>query len=154
MATALTAAETGHLVLSTLHTPDSTQTVDRIVDMFPPHQQRQARLQLSLVLEGVLAQLLLPRDRGTGRVAIFEVLIGTPAIKNLIREAKTHEIPTYLELGRQEGMQTMDRHLDELVHTGTISPEAALSVAKNGQALKKTLNGQIIKKTLVRQGPR
>ena len=154
MATALTAAETGHLVLSTLHTPDSTQTVDRIVDMFPPHQQRQARLQLSLVLEGVLAQVLLPRDRGTGRVAIFEVLIGTPAIKNLIREAKTHEIPTYLELGRQEGMQTMDRHLDDLVHTGTISPEAALSVARNGQALKKTLNAQVIKKTLVRQGLR
>lgn len=154
MATALTAAETGHLVLSTLHTPDSTQTVDRIVDMFPPHQQRQARLQLSLVLEGVLAQLLLPRDRGLGRVAVFEVLVGTPAIKNLIREAKTHEIPTYLELGRQEGMQTMDRHLNELIMAGTINPEAALAVAHNGQALKKTLNGQVLRKTLVRQGPR
>jgi len=152
MSTALTAAETGHLVLSTLHTPDSTQAVDRIVDMFPPHQQRQARLQLSLVLEGVLAQLLLPRDRGRGRVACFEVLVGTPAIKNLIREAKSHEIQTYLELGRQEGMQTMDHHLNELVRSGAVHFEAALAVAHNGGAMKKTFNGLGLKPSLVGQG--
>ena len=126
IATAITAAETGHLVLSTLHTVSAPQTIDRIVDVFPADQQEQIRLQLSLVLEGVLAQVLLPRAGGRGRVAAFEVMIATDAIRNLIREGKTDQIPTYLQTGRQYGMQTMDQALQDLVRSGAITAEEAL----------------------------
>ncbi|MBI2916627.1 MAG: type IV pilus twitching motility protein PilT [Chloroflexi bacterium] len=137
MATALTAAETGHLVLSTLHTVDTVQTVDRIVDMFPPHQQHQIRVQLSMVLEGVLSQRLLANAEGTGRVAAIEVLLANFAIRNLVREGDTHELPSYLQLGYQEGMQTMDRALTELVAKGLVSLDTALAVARNPDEVHK-----------------
>jgi len=125
IAIALTAAETGHLVLSTLHTADAPQTIDRIIDVFPPHQQAQIRTQLSLALEGVLSQILLPRAGGKGRVAAFEVMIATDAIRNLIREGRIDQIHTYLETGSKYGMQTMDQHLEELANSGVIAAEEA-----------------------------
>lgn len=125
MATAITAAETGHLVLSTLHTPNAPQTIDRIIDVFPPHQQTQIRTQLALALEGVLSQILLPKANGGGRVAVFEVMLATDAIRNLIREGKTEQIPTYIQTSGQNGMNTMDQHLDDLSKSGVITWEEA-----------------------------
>jgi twitching motility protein PilT len=126
IATAITAAETGHLVLSTLHTVSAPQTIDRIVDVFPAHQQEQIRFQVSLVLEGVLSQLLLPRAGGRGRVAAFELMVSTDAIRNLIRDGRTDQIPTYLQTGKQYGMQTMDQALQDLVRAGSITTEEAI----------------------------
>ena len=126
IATAITAAETGHLVLSTLHTPNAPQSIDRIIDVFPPYQQQQIRLQLSLVLEGVLSQLLLPRSGGKGRTAAVEVMLGTDAIRNLIREGKTEQILTYMQTGSQFSMQTMDQALQDLVRSGTVTLAEAL----------------------------
>ncbi|MDY6892096.1 MAG: type IV pilus twitching motility protein PilT [Chloroflexota bacterium] len=126
ISTAMTAAETGHLVLSTLHTASAPQTVDRIIDVFPAHQQHQIRFQLSLVLEGVLSQQLLPRAGGKGRVAAFEIMVGTDAVRNLIREGRTDQLPTYLQTGRQSGMQTMDQALTDLVKSGAIITEEAV----------------------------
>jgi len=126
IATAITAAETGHLVLSTVHTVNAPQTVDRVVDVFPAHQQEQIRFQLSLVLEGVLSQLLLPRAGGRGRVAAFEIMVATDAIRNLIRDGRTDQIPTYLQTGKQYGMQTMDQALQDLVRLGMVTTEEAL----------------------------
>lgn len=121
MAIALTAAETGHLVLSTLHTADAAGAVDRIVDSFPPHQQPQVRAQLAATLVGVVAQTLLPRRDGRGRVAAFEVLVATPAVRNLIREGKTYQIPSALQTGGAQGMQTMESALQSLRALGHIS---------------------------------
>ena len=151
MATSLSAAETGHLVLSTLHTSDATQTVDRIIDLFPPHQQHQVRLQLSLALEGVLSQLLIPKADGSGRVAAFEVLLGNPAIRSLIREGKTYEIPNYLQLGRQQGMQTMDWALGEMVVKRLISLDMALSLAHSPENMKKMISqmGRVPQKPVI-----
>jgi len=126
ISTAITAAETGHLVLSTVHTVNAPQTVDRIVDVFPAYQQEQIRFQLSLVLEGVLSQLLLPRAGGRGRIAAFEIMVATDAIRNLIRDGRTDQIPTYLQTGRQYGMQTMDQALQDLVRSGLVTTEEAL----------------------------
>jgi twitching motility protein PilT len=126
IATAITAAETGHLVLSTVHTVSAPQTIDRVVDVFPAHQQAQIRFQLSLVLEGVLSQHLLPRSGGRGRVAAFEIMVSTDAIRNLIRDGRSDQIPTYLQTGRQVGMQTMDQALEDLVKEGTIPVEEAI----------------------------
>ncbi len=126
ISTAITAAETGHLVLSTVHTVNAPQTIDRIVDVFPAHQQEQIRFQLSLVLEGVLSQLLLPRAGGRGRVASFEIMVGTDAIRNLVRDGRTDQIPTYLQTGKQHGMQTMDQALQDLVRLGMVTTEEAL----------------------------
>ena len=126
IATAITAAETGLLVLSTVHTISAPQTIDRIVDVFPAHQQEQIRFQVSLVLEGVLSQHLLPRAGGKGRVASFEIMISTDAIRNLIRDGRTDQIPTYLQTGKQYAMQTMDQALTELVKTGAVSVEEAM----------------------------
>jgi twitching motility protein PilT len=126
IATAITAAETGHLVLSTVHTVSAPQTIDRVVDVFPAHQQAQIRFQLSLVLEGVLSQYLLPRAGGRGRVAAFEIMVSTDAIRNLIRDGRSDQIPTYLQTGRQVGMQTMDQALEDLVKEGTISIDEAV----------------------------
>lgn len=136
ISTAITAAETGHLVLSTLHTPSAPQAIDRIVDVFPPHQHDQIRLQLSLVLEGVLTQILLPRAGGRGRIAAFEIMLGTDAIRNLIREGKTEQIPTYLQTGKQHGMQTMDQSLAELVKSSIVTMEEALLRAIKPQELR------------------
>lgn len=123
MATALTAAETGHLVLATLHTVDAAQTVDRIIDSFPPHQQAQIRIQLAGTLVGIAAQLLLPRADGTGRVLAMEILVATPAVKNLIREEKTHQIPSAIQTGARHGMRSMEASLRDLYQRGLIRQE-------------------------------
>lgn len=126
ISTALTAAETGHLVLSTVHTISAPQTIERVVDVFPPHQQSQIRFQLSLVLEGVISQLLLPLAIGKGRTGAFEVMVSTEAIRNLIREGKTDQMVSYLQTGSQYGMHTMDQALEDLVLSGKVTAEEAL----------------------------
>jgi twitching motility protein PilT len=123
---ALTAAETGHLVFATLHTQDAPQTVDRIIDVFPPHQQEQVRAQLAATLQGVVCQTLVKHASGTGRVVATEIMITTPAIANLIREGKTYQLPTAIQGGRSIGMQTMDQHLADLVNRGLITHRAAV----------------------------
>lgn len=141
ISTAITAAETGHLVLSTVHTISAPQTVERIVDVFPPHQQSQIRFQLSLVMEGILSQTLLPRRNGKGRVAGFEIMIGTEAIRNLIRESRTEQIPSYLQTGSQQGMQTMDQALEDLVRAGLISVQEATSRHSKPEELRRVQAG-------------
>jgi len=131
ISTTLTAAETGHLVFATLHTPDAPQTIERIIDVFPPHQQQQVRLQLSDCLQGVISQLLLPHASGVGRVLATEIMIGTPAIRNLIREQEIEQIPTIMQTGSQYGMKTMDKSLKELFQQGLISLDTAMGKAKN-----------------------
>ncbi len=131
IATTLTAAETGHLVLATLHTPDCPQTIQRIIDVFPPHQQRQVRIQLADSLQGVISQLLLPRADGTGRILATEVMIVTSGIRNLIREEEIAQIPSLIQMGGQYGMYTMDRCLKDLYRKGLITKEVALSKVKN-----------------------
>ncbi|MEN1973967.1 type IV pilus twitching motility protein PilT [Cellulomonas sp. P4] len=126
---ALTAAETGHLVFATLHTQDAAQTIDRIIDVFPSHQQAQVRTQLAGALQGVVCQTLCKRADGRGRVVATEVMIATPAVRNLIREGKTHQIYSAMQAGAQQGMHTLDQHLAELVRTGRISYEVGLERA-------------------------
>ena len=125
ISTALTAAETGHLVLATLHTQDAPQTVDRIIDVFPPHQQQHVRVMLSAALQAVVAQQLLPTADGKGRIPAVEILMPTPAVRNLIREGKTHQIYSAIQTGGEHGMQTMDAALVQLVRSGQISLETA-----------------------------
>jgi len=139
ISTALTAAETGHLVFATLHTQDAPQTIDRIVDVFPPYQQQQIRIQLAGVLQGVIAQQLLPTKDGKARIVAVEVLIPTPGVRNLIREAKTHQIYTAIQTGGKYGMQTMDQALADLVRRGKITYEMALQRAIDQQNLKQFL---------------
>ena len=124
--TALTAAETGHLVFGTLHTQDAPQSVDRIIDVFPPHQQAQIRVQLASTLAGIVSQQLVPIAEGKGRALAAEVLMVTPAVANLIREGKTHQIYTSMQAGGKYGMQVMDQHLAELVKLRVITYEMAL----------------------------
>ena len=131
IATTLTAAETGHLVLATLHTPDAPQTVQRIIDVFPPHQQKQIRVQLADCLQGVISQLLLPRADGLGRVLATEVMIATPGIRNLIREGEIAQIPSLIQMGAQYGMHTMDKCLKGLYKKGIITRDVAISKVKN-----------------------
>jgi len=126
---ALTAAETGHLVLTTLHTNSAAETVNRIVDVFPAGQQSQIRAMFSDTIQGVISQRLLPTRDGKGRVAVMEVMIATPAIRNLIRERKTHQIPSTIQTSVHYGMQTMDQGLMSLLQRGAISPEVALANA-------------------------
>ena len=133
---ALTAAETGHLVLSTLHTAGAALTVDRIIDVFPPHQQSQVRTQLASILEGVLSQALLPTVEGKGRVAAVEVLVATAAIRNMVREGKTHQIPGVIETSQRVGMQTLDQALLSLVERGQVTPQDALAKASNPEYLR------------------
>ena len=123
---ALTAAETGHLVMATLHTQDAAQTIDRVIDVFPPHQQQQVRVQLAGALQGVVCQQLVRTVDGKGRVVATEILVATPAIRNLIREGKTHQIYSAMQAGAKHGMATMDQHLAELVKKGKITYDAAL----------------------------
>lgn len=125
IATAITAAETGHLVLSTLHTIGASRTIDRIIDVFPPHQQQQIRVQLSMVLQGIISQQLLPRADGTGRVLAVETMIATPAIRNLIRDNKTFQIPNSIQTGSKLGMRAMDNSIQELYNKGIITKETA-----------------------------
>jgi len=120
---AVSAAETGHLVLATLHTPSAWQTIDRIVDIFPPYQQSQIRIQLASSLQGVVAQQLLPRADGPGRVAAFEIMVSTPAVRNLIREGKTHQLPSILQTNARAGMMTMENSLKALLASRVISDE-------------------------------
>ncbi|HEC69821.1 MAG TPA: type IV pilus twitching motility protein PilT [Candidatus Omnitrophica bacterium] len=136
IATTLTAAETGHLVLATLHTPDAPQTIERIIDVFPPYQQRQVRLQLGNCLQGVISQLLLPHLTGRGRVLATEIMVATPGIRNLIREGEIAQIPTLIQTGAQYGMRTMDKCLKELYTKGLISYESAISKVKNIEEFK------------------
>ncbi|WP_245643425.1 type IV pilus twitching motility protein PilT [Sanguibacter suarezii] len=123
---ALTAAETGHLVFATLHTQDAAQTIDRIIDVFPPEQQGQVRTQLAGALQGVVCQTLCKRADGPGRAVATEVMIATPAIRNLIREGKTHQVYSAMQAGSQQGMHTMDQHLADLTRAGRISYETGL----------------------------
>ena len=139
MQTALTAAETGHLVFATLHTQDTAQTVDRIVDAFPPSQQHQVRTQLSIALQGIVTQQLLPTPDGQGRVAACEVLVPTPGVRNLIREGKTHQIYSALQTGGSHGMQTMDAAMVDLVRTGKITRELAERRSSTPEELKRLM---------------
>lgn len=123
MATAITAAETGHLILATLHTCGVAQTIDRIIDVFPHHQQQQVRIQLADILQGIITQQLLPRLDCPGRVAALEILTATPAIRNLIREGKTHQINSLIQTGAKYGMQSMEMALKTLCNKGIISSE-------------------------------
>lgn len=120
IATAISAAETGHLVLSTLHTRGAAKTIDRIIDAFPASNKQQIRVQLSTVLEAVISQQLIPKKNGKGMVPAVEVMLGTPAISNMIREAKTHQIPSLIETGVRFGMKSMDSSVDELIESGVV----------------------------------
>lgn len=134
---ALTAAETGHLVLSTLHTIGSAKTIDRIIDVFPPHQQQQVRVQFASVIQAIISQQLLPKADNAGRVAAFEVMIATTAIRNLIREDKIHQIDTAIQTGGKYKMQTMDSSILDLYRRGLITKETALMQAVNQENIKK-----------------
>ncbi len=136
ISTAVTAAETGHLVLSTLHTIGAASTIDRIIDVFPPHQQEQIRVQLSMVLESVISQQLIPTTYNS-RVAAFEVLHTNPAIRNLIREGKTFQIPGMMQTNKRIGMQTMDDSLFELYQMGTITKNYAVEYAVDSANMEK-----------------
>ena len=136
---AITAAETGHLVLGTLHTTSATQTIDRIIDIYPPEQQQQIRMQLSLTIQGVLSQTLLRRRDGQGRVCAMEIMVANSAIRNLIREGKTHQMPSMIQTGGQEGMQTLEQALRKLYQKGLITREVALEAAGNPDELKRML---------------
>jgi twitching motility protein PilT len=139
ISTALTAAETGHLVFATLHTQDTAQTIDRIIDVFPPHQQQQVRVQLSVALQGIMTQQLLPTADGSGRVACTEVISITPAVRNLIREGKTHQIHSVLQTSASKGMQSMDAALATLVRAGKITRELAESRSSTPEELRRLL---------------
>src|SRR5436190_1876588 len=141
MSTALTAAETGHLVFATLHTQDTSQTVDRIVDAFPTAQQGQVRVQLAMALQGIVTQQLLPTADGKSRVVACEVLVPTPAVRNLIREGKTHQIYSALQTSASVGMQTMDGHLAQLVRQGRVTRALAEQRASVPDELKRLLGG-------------
>ncbi|WP_407655298.1 type IV pilus twitching motility protein PilT [Candidatus Fervidibacter sacchari] len=150
MAIAITAAETGHLVLSTVHTNSAAETIDRIIDVFPPNQQPQIRVQLSMNLVAVISQQLLPRAPGAprnpyggGRIAAVEIMIANPAIRNLIREGKTYQIPSIIQTSAAEGMQTMDQALRDLYVKGLITYETAMERAHNPEELKKLIAGAV-----------
>ncbi len=144
---ALTAAETGHLVFATLHTQDAAQTIDRMIDVFPPHQQGQIRTQLAATLRGVVCQTLVKKANDKGRVVATEILVTTPAIANLIREGKTHQITSMMQAGGAEGMHTMDQHLADLVDSGQITRQSAMDKAHDMESLN-----QLIKRTGVPAG--
>ncbi len=139
--TAITAAETGHLVFATLHTQDAPQTIDRIIDVFPSEQQSQIRVQLAVALQGVVTQQLLPTSDGAGRVVASEVMIPTPAVRNLIREGKTHQLYSVLQTGGSVGMQTMDASLAQLVRSGKITRQLAESRSSTPDELRRLLGG-------------
>ncbi len=140
IAAAITLAETGHLVLSTLHTTDAAQTVDRMIDVFPAYQQEQIRAQLSVGLLGVISQTLVPRADGKGRAAAFEILVMNDAMRNCVKEGQTHQIYSMLQIGKSEGMQTLDDSLADLVANGTVTPEAAMAKAHDIEAFKQKIS--------------
>ena len=141
ISTALTAAETGHLVFATLHTQDAPQSIDRVIDVFPAHQQQQIRVQLAASLQGIVTQQLLPTIDGAGRAAACEVLVATPAIRNLIREGKVHQIYSMLQAGGKHGMVTMDQSLAHLVRSGRVSMDAAIERCANESDLRRLVGG-------------
>jgi twitching motility protein PilT len=141
IATAITAAETGHLVFATLHTQDAPQTIDRIIDVFPPHQQQQVRVQLATTLQGVVTQQLLQTADGQSRVVAVEVLICTPAVRNLIREGKVHQIYSIMQAGGRFGMQTMDQSLANLVKAGHITQQLAYERCHDAEELNRLIGG-------------
>jgi twitching motility protein PilT len=141
IATAITAAETGHLVFATLHTQDAPQTIDRIIDVFPPHQQQQVRVQLATTLQGVVTQQLLQTADGHGRAVSSEVLVCTPAVRNLIREGKTHQIYSIMQAGGRFGMQTMDQSLANLVKLGAVSQQLAYERCHDPEELNRLIGG-------------
>jgi twitching motility protein PilT len=141
ISTAITAAETGHLVLGTLHTVDAVQTVDRIIDAFPPEHQHQIRLQLSQVIEGVLSQTLVPKAAGSGRVGVFEILVANAAVRNLVRTNKTFELPSVIQLGNKEGMQSLNQALAALVRSQTITVEEAVRKSSDPDQLQRLIHG-------------
>jgi twitching motility protein PilT len=144
ISTALTAAETGHLVFATLHTQSTAQTVDRIIDVFPPHQQQQVRMQLSIALQGIVTQQLLPTADGSGRVVGCEILVPTPAVRNLIREGKTHQIYSAIQTSGSVGMQTMDSHLAQLVRMGKITRSLAEQRASVPEELRRLMGSAAV----------
>jgi twitching motility protein PilT len=139
ISTAITAAETGHLVFATLHTQDAPQTIDRIIDVFPPHQQQQTRVQLSTTLQGVITQQLVPTVDGRGRVVAAEVMIATPGIRNLIREGKVHQIYSAMQAGGRYGMQTMDMSLASHVKAGRINQQMAFERCHDPEELQRLI---------------
>lgn len=139
IAIAITAAETGHLVFSTLHTIGAAKTIDRIIDVFPPHQQQQIRVQLAAVLQGIVSQQLVQTADGKGRVAALETMTITPAIQNLVREGKTHQIESSIQTGSKYGMKTMDMALAELYRAGTITSETALTYSVDRETIKRIM---------------
>ena len=141
ISTAITAAETGHLVFATLHTQDAPQTIDRIIDVFPPHQQQQVRVQLSTTLQGVVTQQLVPTADGKGRAAACEVMVATPAIRNLIREGKVHQIYSAMQAGGRFGMQTMDMALAAHVKAGAITQGMAFERSHDPEELERLIGG-------------
>ena len=143
IAQAITAAETGHLVFSTLHTSSAPQTISRIVDVFPPHQQDQIRVQLAESLLCVVAQTLIPTLDGEGRVAAVEVMIATPAVRNMIRENKVHQLPSAIQTGAKDGMQSLDQHLKTLVKQRRISGEEAVNHATERDAFTQNRGGPV-----------
>jgi len=140
IAAAVTMAETGHLVFSTLHTPDAAQTVDRIIDVFPPYQQQQIRTQVGNTLKGVVSQVLLPRTDGEGRVAGREIMISNDGIRNCIMQGQVHQIYSMIQIGQQEGMVLMDQSLEALVRAGLVSKDDALSKATDIESLMHKLS--------------
>lgn len=139
ISTTVTAAETGHLVFATLHTVDAVQTVDRIIDVFPPYQQQQIRIQLASVLQGIVSQQLLRTRDDRSRIVAVEVLVATPAVRNIIREGKTHQLLSTMQAGARYGMQTMDQSIAILLRKGLISRDVALSRASNPAEMEKLL---------------
>lgn len=140
IAAAITIAETGHLVLATLHTNSAAQTVDRIIDVFPPHQQQQIRIQLSNILQAIVSQRLIPMI-GSGRIAAAEILVANSAVRNIIREGKTHQLEAIIQTGAQEGMQSMDHTLVGLVQAGKIDYDQAKSYAVDPAELDRLMRG-------------
>src|SRR3990170_114578 len=141
ISTAITAAETGHLVFATLHTQDAPQTIDRIIDVFPPHQQQQVRVQLATTLQGGVTQQLLQTADGHGPAVAVEVLVCTPAVRNLIREGKVHQIYSIMQAGGRFGMQTMDQALANLVKSGKISQQLAYERCHDPEELNRLVGG-------------
>lgn len=137
---AITIAETGHLVFATLHTNSASQSVDRMIDVFPPHQQQQVRTQLSNILAAICSQRLIP-SIGGGRIAAAEILVATPAVRNIIREGKTHQLEAVIQTGAEHGMQSMDRTLVELIHAGTITYDEARNYAVDIEELDRLMRG-------------
>jgi twitching motility protein PilT len=140
IASAITIAETGHLVLATLHTNNAAQSVDRMIDVFPPHQQQQIRVQLSNILNAIVSQRLIPAIGG-GRVVATEIMIANPAVRNIIREGKTHQLDAVIQTGAEEGMQTMDHNLATLVKSGKITLEEAKGYAIDTKELERLVHG-------------